>query len=166
MFKIQNNQSPPYLTNLCPPLTRDRTLYNLRSNMNITTPQQRTATYQNSFFPQTIKDWNNLDRASRTLPSIGSFKEFLRKSTGLNTNKLFHHDSSKAAISQTRMRLGLSGLSSHRHDYNHINNPKCLTCSAKKEDPTHYFLLCPTFATHRTIFKHVQNFIQLSQRFP
>jgi hypothetical protein len=110
------------------------------------------------------------------------------------------------------MRLGLSGLSSHRHDYNHINNPKCPTCAAKKEDPTHYFLLCPTFATHRPtlvretcnllllhgiqidflnrpfrefyiqtllkgsstldlstniiIFKHVQNFIQLSQRFP
>jgi hypothetical protein len=212
MFKIQNNKAPPYLTNSCPPLTRDRTLYNLRSNMNITTPQQRTSTYQNSFFPQTIKDWNNLDRASRILPSIESFKEFLKKSTGPHTNKLFHHDQSKAAISHTRMRLGLSGLSSHRCDYNHINNSKCPTCSAKKEDPTHYFLLCPTFARHRptlvretcnilllqgiqidflsrpfrdfyiatllqgspnldittniTIFKHVQNFIQLSQRFP
>jgi hypothetical protein len=149
MFKIQNNTAPLYLQNACPPLTRDRTTYNLRSNMNITTPQQRTSTYQNSFFPQTIKDWNNLDRESRLLPSIESFKNFLKNSSGQKTNKLYHHNSSKAAISHTRMRLGLSGLSAHRHNYKHINDPKCLTCAAKTEDPAHFFLLCPTYSRHR-----------------
>jgi hypothetical protein len=119
MFKIQNQQSPLYLQNCCPQLTRDRTSYNLRSHMNISTPQQRTSTYQNSFFPKTIKDWNNLDTAVRFLPSVDSFKDHLKKSISPKINKLYHHDCNKAAISQTRMRLGLSGLSSHRHDYNH-----------------------------------------------
>jgi hypothetical protein len=149
MFKIQSKNAPPYLQNACPPLTRDRTTYNLRSNMNITTPSQRTSTYQNSFFPQTIKDWNNLDQKYRQLPSIESFKNTLKNSSGQKTNKLYHHDSSKAAISHTRMRLGLSGLSAHRFNYNHINIPKCLTCAAKLEDPAHFFLLCPTYARHR-----------------
>ena len=149
MYKIQSNQAPLYLQNSCPPLTRNRTLYNLRSGMNITTPQQRTSTYQNSFFPQTIKDWNNLDILTRNATSIQSFKDSIKKATGYRVNKLYHHDSSKAAISQTRMRLGLSGLSAHRHHYKHIDNPKCPTCGAKTENPTHFFLLCPTFAAHR-----------------
>jgi hypothetical protein len=47
------------------------------------------------------------------------------------------------------MRLGLSGLSAHRFNYNHIKDPKCTTCGAKSEDPAHFFLLCPTYARHR-----------------
>jgi hypothetical protein len=50
MFIIQNGLAPPYLTEMCPPLTRDRTVYNLRSGENITTPQIKTATFQKSFF--------------------------------------------------------------------------------------------------------------------
>jgi hypothetical protein len=64
-------------------------------------------------------------------------------------NKLYHHDSSRAAIHHTRLRLGLSGLSSHRCDYNHINDPACPSCAAKIEDPHHYFIACPTFAGPR-----------------
>ena len=82
----------------------------------------------------------------RNSKSSQSFEEKLKNSTGAKCNKLYLHDSSKAAINQTRMRLGLSGLSSHRHDYKHIDKPNCLTCGAKTEEPTHYLLLCPTFA--------------------
>jgi hypothetical protein len=151
MHKIQNNLAPKYLQNCCPPLTRDRTIHNLRSNMNITTPQQRTSTYQKSFFPNTIKDWNKLSIPSRQITSTLGFKEFLKKSTSKKPNKLYQHDSSRAAIMHTRMRLGLSGLSSHRHNYNHINNPKCLICGGKVEDPTHYFLLCQSFSAYRPV---------------
>ena len=149
MFKIQHQLSPRYLTDSCPVLTQDRTNYNLRSGLNITTPIQKTATYQNSFFPQTIKDWNNLKQETRLLKSIDTFKDTLKKSSGYKTKSLFHHNSSKAAINHTRMRLGLSGLSSHRHDYRHIDNPECPTCKATSEDPTHYFLTCPTYTGPR-----------------
>jgi hypothetical protein len=43
-------------------------------------------------------------------------------------------------------------LASQRKDYNHIENPKCPTCNAKCEDPTHYFLLCPTYEAPRADF--------------
>jgi hypothetical protein len=152
MFKIQHGIVPPYLINICPPLTRDRTTYNLRSGMNITTPQMRTTTYQNSFIPQTISDWNGLEGSFRDVGTIDTFKEKLKHSLGLKTNHLYHHYPSKAAVNQTRMRLGLSGLSSQRFDYKHIDNPKCLLCGAPREDPVHYFLLCPNHGGPRVSF--------------
>jgi hypothetical protein len=152
MYKVQNNLTPPYLSGACPPLTRDRTYYNLRNDMNITIPPIRTTTYQNSFFPQTITDWNQLDRKIRDLPSINSFKDTLKLTSSPKPNPLFHHNSSKAAINQTRLRLGLSALSSHRHQYKHIPNPKCPTCDAPKEDLVHYFLTCPTYSAQRKNF--------------
>jgi hypothetical protein len=149
MFKIQNGLTPPYLKESCPPLTRDRTAYALRSALNITTPHQRTTTYQKSFYPQTIRDWNSLPRKLRMATSIDTFKEGQKSTTGFKVNTLFHHNSSKAAIDLTRIRLGLSGLSAQRHDYNHIDDPRCLTCGAKSEDPQHFFLTCPTYSNPR-----------------
>ena len=154
MFKLQNGLTPAYLESICPPLTCGRTPYNLRTGQNVSIPQQRTATYQNSFIPQSIKDWNELDNPLRQAVSIDSFKEKLKHLIGFKTNKLFHHDSSKAAINLTRIRLGLSGLSSQRHDYNHIDTPVCPTCGAKSEDPLHFFLLCPTFEGPRPTLLH------------
>jgi hypothetical protein len=117
--------------------------------MNITIPPLRTTTYQKSFFPNTISDWNFLPDQTKNLPSIDAFKDTLKKESGSKPNPLYHHDSSKAAINHTRIRLGLSGLSSHRHNYKHITDPKCPTCDAKTEDPTHFFLTCPTYSTLR-----------------
>ena len=31
------------------------------------------------------------------------------------------------------------------HDYNHIDNSRCISCNALCEDPAHYFLLCPAY---------------------
>jgi hypothetical protein len=117
--------------------------------MNITVPPQRTTTYQKSFFPQSINDWNVLDLNIRNSTSITNFKD-KQKTTSLHKpNPLYHHNSNNSAINQTRMRLGLSALSSHRHDYNHIDDPKCRSCSAKTEDTIHYFLICPTYSNAR-----------------
>jgi hypothetical protein len=120
--------------------------------MNITTPLPKTVTYQKIFFPQSINDWNNLPQQILEATSLSSFKEHQKKTTGYKTNPNFHHNSSNAAINHTKIRLGLSGLSSQRFFYNHIDNPRCLTCGAGNEDPVHYFLLCPTYAASRPAF--------------
>jgi hypothetical protein len=152
MFKIQNNLSPFYLTGACPPLTKDRTSYNLRSGMNITVPQNKTTKYQISFFPATVTNWNELDRKFREVKTIDTFKDHLKNKSGFTTNKLYQKFSNSAAINQTRIRLGLSGLASQRHDYNHIDDPRCVKCNARSEDPQHYFLICPHYARHRDDF--------------
>ena len=152
MFKLQRGMAPPYLQNICPPLTRDRTIYNLRTGCNITMPQIKTSTYQNSYFPQSIKDWNNLAKIDKEIISINTFKEHQKKNSGYKVNHLYHLYSTKAALNHTRIRLGLSGLASQRLDYKHITDPKCLQCNAKVESPVHYFLTCPAHAAHRDEF--------------
>ena len=152
MYKIQNGLSPSYLTGACPPLTRDRTPYDLRSGHNITAPQTKTTCYQKSFFPASVKNWNDLEINQREVKTVDTFKEHLKKSSGYVINKLFHHFSDKTAINHTRMRLGLSGLASHRCDYKHIVDPKCTRCNAKEEDPHHFFLICKQYVAHRDIF--------------
>jgi hypothetical protein len=149
MFKIQNGLTPNYLQRICPPLTRNRTEYNLRTGANITTPAQRTTTYHMSFIPESIRDWNNLDVLTKSATSIETFKNKLKSKIINKPNPLFYHNNSNAAINHSRIRMGLSALSSQRFDYNHIVSPKCLTCNAKTEDPAHYFLTCPTYDVAR-----------------
>ena len=113
-------------------------------------PQQKNTQYKKSFYPQTIDDWNDLNLNIRNSPSISSFKKCLSKLAGSKPNPLFLLNSSTASIIHTRIRLGLSGLSSQRCDYNHINDPKCVSCGGFREDPLHYFLLCPSYDVPRT----------------
>jgi hypothetical protein len=152
MFKIQNVLTPFYLSNICPPLTRERTNYNLHTGRNITIPPIRTTTYHKSFFPNTIMNWNDLKDETRNLPSLDAFKDKQKKELNCKPNPLYHHDSSKAAINHSRIRLGLSGLCYQRFQYKHITDPKCPTCDAKSEDTTHFFLTCPTYTTQRHNF--------------
>jgi hypothetical protein len=159
MFKIQRGTAPTYLKNVCPPLTKERTNYNLRSGMNITLPQSKTTTYQKSYFPKTIRDWNALETSVKEIKTLETFKEYHKKKSTYKTNYLYHEGTSRASINHTRMRLGLSGLSSQRKDYNHIDNSKCQRCSALCEDPHHYFILCPVYSVPRVNF--LENICQI-----
>jgi hypothetical protein len=49
------------LTELVPPTVGDTNDYNLRNRLNISQPSYRLSTYQQSYFPSTIKSWNTLD---------------------------------------------------------------------------------------------------------
>ena len=152
MFKIQKGLAPPYLSKMCPPLTKDRTPYNLRTGCNITTPQSRTTVFQKSFFPQSIDDWNELDMTTRNAKTVETFKENIKKKCKFKTNQLYHQYPSKSVTNHTRMRLGLSGLAFHRYTYNHIETPKCPLCPAKCEDLEHFFMTCPAHTIHRAEF--------------
>jgi hypothetical protein len=152
MFKIQNGLAPLYLTRACPPLTRDRTPYDLRTGMNITVPPIKTTTYQKSFFPSSIKNWNELDKKTREIRTLDTFKDHQKKGSGFKTVKLYSHFSNKAAINHTRLRLGLSGLAFQRYEYNHIDNPKCPNCNATPEDLIHYFIICRHYRIPREQF--------------
>ena len=129
-----------------------RTPYNLRTGTNITMPQQKTTTYQNSFFPKSIKDWNEQTTKDREIGTINTYRDHHKKNSGFKVNVLYHLYSSKAAINHTRIRLGLSGLASQRFDYKHITDPKCIRCNAKSESPAHFFLTCPSYSVQRADF--------------
>ena len=55
-----NGQSPDYLQDLLPITVGQTNNYNLRNSKNFTIPPGRLSLYQSSFFPSTIRLWNNL----------------------------------------------------------------------------------------------------------
>ena len=59
-YSIITGQSPDYLQEHIPQLVSQTSDHNLRNSNDFRTIQCRTALYENSFFPATIKDWNAL----------------------------------------------------------------------------------------------------------
>ena len=62
-YKIYNDQSPLYLYNLIPAKTP------LRNLKEIPTIKLNHRFFENSFFPATITEWNDLDYSLRSAPS-------------------------------------------------------------------------------------------------
>jgi hypothetical protein len=111
----------------------------------------RRTDYFNSFYPSSIRLWNNLDRNIKSRDSIDTFKYHLKKAKCRKKKKLYSKFNGVGAINQTRMRLGLSGLKAQWFEYKHVLLPTCDLCGARREDELHYFLQCRTFAPMRTI---------------
>ena len=87
LFKKVNNQSPRYLFQLVPSLN---TRYFSRNSESI--PQLRTKHdfLRNSFFPSTIKEWNNLDPQIRKSKSISIFKNNILKFIWPKPNNFYY----------------------------------------------------------------------------
>ena len=145
MFKMLNRLVPDYIASLCPPVNESLPTYQLRNRTNLRTFSGRTTTYLNSFMPKTVKDWNNLPSILRFATSLSTFKSKLKFESDYKYSKLFSHGTTRGRVNHTRIRLGLSGLNSHRYNYNFITDRSCPMCSFRVEDPCHYFFDCPRY---------------------
>ena len=72
MFTIVN-----YLKNL-PNRVGDQTHYQLRNNPNYEVPYSRLCSYKNSYFPSTLRLWNELDQDTRNSSSMPDFNNRIR----------------------------------------------------------------------------------------
>jgi len=151
MYKIQNNLTPEYLRNACPPLRGDLVHYQLRNQGDLTQVNAHSALYYNSFFPRTIRDWNNLSMDLRQKPSLESFKSNLIKKSGITKFKYFSHSIGRAGIHHCRMRMGLSALAHQRGVFNLTDATYCINCGHPREDLEHFFFFCPTYRAQRTL---------------
>jgi hypothetical protein len=151
MYKIQNDLAPGYLKDAYPPLVGTQPAYNLRNADDINLPSGKKTGLFNSFFPNSIRIWNKLDRGIKNSQSLDSFKYNLKKAKCLKKNKLYSKFNGSKAINHTRMRLGLSGLKSQRHDYNHVPTATCDYCGSRKDDSLHFLLQCRAFSPMRRI---------------
>jgi hypothetical protein len=73
-YDIFSGQSPDYLQDLLPITVGQTNNYNLRNSKNFTIPPRRLSLYQSSFFPSTIRLWNNLPTDLRNSPCQQMFK--------------------------------------------------------------------------------------------
>jgi hypothetical protein len=76
-YKIRNNNAPSYLCDCLLPFERNENVYNLRNQTDYSNPFTRLQLYRNSFFPSSIKLWNNLPLEIRSAPTVSSFKKSL-----------------------------------------------------------------------------------------
>ena len=78
-YKVINGLISEYLQSLIPLMVQITTSYNLRNSSDVRNIQVRTNIIFNSFFPSTIRAWNELPEETKTAPSVASFKYRLNR---------------------------------------------------------------------------------------
>ena len=128
LFKIINNPS-------------SNIRYFARNPENITQLRTKHDIFKNSFFPSTIKEWNNLDPHIRKSKSISIFKINILKFIRPKPKNVYYCHNPKEIRLLTRLLLGLSHLREHKfkHIFHDCLNLLCF-CSNEIETSTHYRL--------------------------
>ena len=146
-YKMFHGLTPSYLSNLIPINNQNR--YNLRNISNVPLIHARTQLYKNSFLPSVIRDWNNLPDNIRMLPTLSSFKHYL-KSNIQKPPEYYKVGSRLGQIHHTRLRLNCSSLHFDLHRKNIIDDPHC-SCGAI-ETTNHFLTECPNYTLQRGIY--------------
>ena len=136
-YKIINGLTPDYLSDLLPPIVQDNVTYNLRNANNMRSLRARTNLYFNSFFPSTIRAWNELPDEIKGASTVSAFKYQLNKHKK-PPPMYFHAGTRKGQILHTRIRMECCSLNSHLYSKNIINSPPC-SCGGF-ESAYHFFL--------------------------
>ena len=97
---------------------------------------------ENSFFPATITEWNDLDYSLHNAPSINVLKQNILKFIRLSPNKVFNIYNQHGLKHLTRFRLGLSHLRvihKFKHNFSDFPDEICM-CGKDIESTNHFFL--------------------------
>ena len=151
------NKSPNYLYNYVSTINRS---CKTRSGDKFLHMYCRTEYFANSFFPYTIKEWNNLSPEIRKSVSYEVFKNSLLKFIRPSPKSLFNVSDSLGIKLLTRLRLGLSHLREYKFNHNFQDTiaamfhlPLC-SCSLGSELTTNFFLRCQNFTDLRKCLMH------------
>ena len=162
-FKIIKSLTPPYLRNICNLIPHNTDTYNLRRNNSLLVPFIRKEIFSKSFFPKTIREWNNLSLEMKESDSINIFKEKLKRLYGPNkSKKLYSHGHGWHTVNHCRIRLGLSHLKHHLFRYNIIQSAyyENVTCDNLPETSSHFLLYCPRYEPQRrSMLKEISKII-------
>ncbi len=149
-YKIKNNLTPQYLKILIPPEVGESTTYNLRNSDSIKLIKSDKKYLLKSYIPSTIKLWNAVPLDIRNSNTLDTFKCKLHRTfVSYTAYTPYLTGTTTGHIQLSRIRMGLSGLNSHRKKYHFIDHNNCPQCNTKNENDTHYFLTCTKYAAQR-----------------
>ena len=147
-YKIHNNMTPANLKNQLPPLRR--ILYGNRNTNIYHNIFCNKTKYMNSFFPNTIKAWNNIDDEYRSSSSLDMFKNRLLILFRPKFKAVFGIHSLKDLRWLYQLRVGLSPLKSHKRKHGFKDSPSdWCDCKCAPEDTYHFILCCPIYHLER-----------------
>ena len=141
MYKIVNNEAPLYLSDLLPRRVEAASNYNLRNSQNFEIPFTRLCSIETSFFPSTIRLWNNPDNPTRNATSLLQFKRSLRQPPCM-PHAFMTSQHRKQDVILTSLPHNCSSLYGDLFRVNIVNNPRC-DCGYAVEDARHFFYDCP-----------------------
>ena len=102
-------------------------------------PFTRLQLYRNSFFPSSIKLWNNLPLEIRSAPTVSSFKKSLINDVNLlKPSRYYSYGCRVLNVLHTRLKHRSSNLNADLFRVNLINDPGCV-CGWVIEDAIHFF---------------------------
>ena len=125
MYNIIKNKTPSYSNDLLTSLVNDVSNYNLRNNTNYDLPFCGLCSYETSYFPSTLKLWNDLNTETRNIPTLLQFKSSVRHQP-LRVGVHLSVGESKYNIILTRIRHRCSVLNA---DLFHVNIVPYSNCS-------------------------------------
>ena len=70
LYKMKNNLTLEYLSNIVPTMAGQNSKYALRTSDNLQTIHSRTTLYYNSFLPSSIGKWNTLSLEIQNAESL------------------------------------------------------------------------------------------------
>ena len=125
-------------------------LYGFRSTNEIPPLTCRTERFKKSFYPDSIRCWNNIGPEFRDTPSLSLFKSKLLELIRPAKKSIFDYNNPLGLKYLYQLRVGLSSLKAHKkaHNFADTSNNNC-ACAVGTEDTVHFLLKCVQFNAHR-----------------
>ena len=161
MYKITSNEAPSYLSDLLPNRVNEVGNYNLRNSDNYQIRFSRLCSFDTSFFPATLRLWNDLDQSIRNSSTIAEFKSKLKTQSHKDRARDFlNNGDRKLTILLTRIRHNCSSLNADLHRVKIVPSPTC-SCGALHESSHHFFFECSNYINQRNNLLRDLSFIPI-----
>ena len=148
LYKIRNGLTPDYLKIPLPATRGNR--YGTRSVNEFHDLACRTTSYTNSFYPNSIKIWNEIGPELRQVRSLSEFKSKILNIIRPVKKSVFHVHDPTGIRRLFQIRVGLSPLNEHkkRHNFRDTISDIC-HCQTHPETTDHFLLHCDRFIEAR-----------------
>ena len=146
-YKMKNNLTPAFLSELVPAQVHTSSSYSLRNADDYLAIHSRTNLYRNSFLPSAVRDWNNLSSQIKSSATLSIFKSNIKKKHPYHP--YLHYCNRKSQVAHSRLRLNCSFLNEDLHRRSLVDSPAC-RCGLP-ETTHHFFFACPLFTEQRLV---------------
>ena len=104
----------------------------------------------NSFFPDSVKFWNNIGNDFHSCASIGIFKKRIINLIRPSPKLIYSVHDPKGLKYRFQLRIGLSPLKSHKKRHKFVDTPvDWCDCNCAPEDTNHFLFNCYFYEVQR-----------------
>ena len=135
-----------FLQNILPNHNEERSTYDLRNANDLANMFARTELFAKSFYPSTIRAWNDLPESTKNENSLSTFKRLLNSATNKPPPYYYYGDRNRQIL-HTQLILECSSLNDHLFKKSITDNPNC-SCGAR-ETSDHFLLKCVNYDLQR-----------------